>query len=73
MVNVKIYFDRGQTIVKVGHSVINRGCKVNVGKLLADFNGGGHRGAGACRFSKDLTDKNLDYILEVLARNEPND
>jgi hypothetical protein len=72
-VNVKIYFDKDRTVVKVGHSVINRGCKVNVGKLLAAFNGGGHRGAGAGRFPKDHTEKDLAYILKVLARNEPND
>lgn len=72
-VNVKIYFEKDQTVVKAGHSVINRGCKVNVGKLLAAFNGGGHRGAGACRFGKDQTEKNLDCILKTLAGNEPND
>jgi hypothetical protein len=72
-VNVKIYFDKDQTVVKVGHSVIHRGCKVNVGKLLAGFKGGGHRGAGACRFGREQTEKNLEHILDVLARNEPND
>ncbi|MGD9209920.1 MAG: exopolyphosphatase [Desulfobacteraceae bacterium] len=71
--NVKVYFDNNKTIIKLGHSVINRGCNVNVGKLLADFNGGGHRGAGACRFDKALTDEYLSKILKVLRKNIKND
>ena len=30
-------------VVKVGHSILKSGCRVNVGKLLSNFHGGGHR------------------------------
>lgn len=71
--NVKIYYDDDKTIIKIGHSVTNRGCNVNVGKLLAEFNGGGHRGAGACRFEKELTEEYLTKIVRTLRNNRKND
>jgi hypothetical protein len=71
-VNVKLYHFEGQLVVKVGHSILNRGCRVNVGKLLTDYNGGGHRGAGACRFSIDQTDRLLPRIMAALLANDPN-
>lgn len=71
--NVKLYYDDDKTIIKLGHSVINRGCNVNVGKLLAQFNGGGHRGAGACRFTKELTEEYFTKIVKILKKNEKND
>jgi nanoRNase/pAp phosphatase (c-di-AMP/oligoRNAs hydrolase) len=70
---VKVYYDNDKTIIKLGHSVINRGCNVNVGKLLAQFNGGGHRGAGACRFEKELTEEYLAKIVRTLIKNQKND
>jgi oligoribonuclease NrnB/cAMP/cGMP phosphodiesterase (DHH superfamily) len=71
--NVKVYYDENKTIIKLGHSVINRGCNVNVGKLLKKFNGGGHRGAGACRFDKVLTEEYLPKIIKILKENHRND
>jgi len=71
--NVKVYYDEDKTIIKLGHSVINRGCNVNVGKLLQNFNGGGHRGAGACRFNKALTEEYLPKIVKILKENHRND
>jgi oligoribonuclease NrnB/cAMP/cGMP phosphodiesterase (DHH superfamily) len=71
--NVKLYFDGDKTVVKIGHSIINRGCNVNAGKLMAKFNGGGHRGAGACRFDKSLTEEYLPKIIKVLKENHKND
>lgn len=71
--NVKLYFDGDKTVVKIGHSVINRGCNVNSGKLMAKFNGGGHRGAGACRFDKSLTEEYVHKIIKVLKENHKND
>ncbi|MDJ0781559.1 MAG: exopolyphosphatase [Desulfosarcinaceae bacterium] len=70
VVNVKLYHTEEQLVVKVGHSILNRNCRVNVGKLLARFNGGGHRGAGACRFPIDQTDRHLPQIMAALLANE---
>jgi hypothetical protein len=72
VVNVKLYHQEGKLVVKVGHSILKSGCRVNVGKLLSNFHGGGHRGAGACRFPIDRTDRLLPQIMEALMANEPN-
>ncbi|MEJ2639059.1 MAG: exopolyphosphatase, partial [Desulfosarcinaceae bacterium] len=70
VVNVKLYHHEGKLVVKVGHSILKDGCRVNVGKLLSHFHGGGHRGAGACRFPIDQTDTLLPQIMDALLANE---
>jgi hypothetical protein len=71
-VNVKILYNEGDTAsIKVGHSILNRGCKVNVGNMLAAFEGGGHPGAGACRFPKEKAPEYLKAILNILKENSP--
>jgi hypothetical protein len=72
IVNVKIvYADDNLASIKVGHSILNRGCEVNVGKMLSGFEGGGHPGAGACRFARDKAQDYLDRIVEILQKNVP--
>ncbi|MDY6906091.1 MAG: exopolyphosphatase [Thermodesulfobacteriota bacterium] len=76
VVNVKIRYDvhdKNRMLVSVGHSIFNRQCNVNVGELLSNFEGGGHRGAGACSFSADKADDYLPKIIDALVKNEPND
>jgi oligoribonuclease NrnB/cAMP/cGMP phosphodiesterase (DHH superfamily) len=62
--------DNERVVVNVGHSIFNRRCNVNVGLLLSNFEGGGHPGAGSCRFHVSKTDKYLPRILDALVRNE---
>jgi hypothetical protein len=51
-VSVRLYDGRpGHSSIAVGHSLFNRTCKVNVGKLLAEYGGGGHVGAGTAQFA----------------------
>jgi hypothetical protein len=69
--NIKIYHEKDLTVVKIGHSIVNRNCHVNVGRLLAEFGGGGHRGAGACRLSGETSEQHLSQILEILKQNSP--
>lgn len=71
VVNVKLFHEGPQTVVKLGHSILNRGCRINVGKLLKSYGGGGHRGAGACRFENERADTQINEIVAVLMRNEP--
>jgi hypothetical protein len=71
-VNVKIaHHGNDQTSINVGHSILNRGCRVNVGKMLSRFEGGGHRGAGACRFAREKAPTYLQRIIDILLENEP--
>ena len=74
VVSVKIGFEnpRKETVVvKVGHSILNKNCRVNVGQMLSYFQGGGHKGAGACSFPVGKADEYLPKIIDILRENEP--
>ena len=70
VVNMKIFHENSKTVVKLGHSILNRGCHVNVGNLLSEFGGGGHRGAGACRIDEHKAEPVIQSILETLIANK---
>jgi oligoribonuclease NrnB/cAMP/cGMP phosphodiesterase (DHH superfamily) len=70
VVNIKIFHEKDRTALKIGHSILNRNCMVNVGRLLAKYGGGGHRGAGACRLSNQEADRCLSEILTIMAQNK---
>lgn len=71
--SVKIGFEdpnEEMVIIKIGHSILNKGCNVNVGQMLSYFEGGGHSGAGSCRFHVDKTDIYLPKIINTLIENK---
>jgi hypothetical protein len=72
VVNIKIFHEKDKTAVKIGHSILNRNCHVNVGGLLAKHGGGGHHGAGACRLDNTEAEKKILEILRILIENRPN-
>ncbi|MCL2768418.1 MAG: exopolyphosphatase [Synergistaceae bacterium] len=53
-------------VFSVGYSVINKTAKVDVGKLMAKFNGGGHKQVGTCQVSNEDADKALDEMLSIM-------
>jgi hypothetical protein len=72
-VNIKIRYhntDRDKVIVSIGHSILNRSCKVNSGKICSGFGGGGHKGAGSCSFPAAQAEKNITTILKILLQNK---
>jgi hypothetical protein len=76
IVHVRIRFETGDNkkiVINVGHSIFNRNCRVNVGLLLSKYGGGGHPGAGSCRFCAGKADEYLPQIIGALVRNTPND
>ena len=76
VVNMRIRYEKKSkemTAVNIGHSIFNRHCNVNAGLLLADFGGGGHRGAASTRFESHKTDDYLPRIIDVLLKNENNE
>ncbi|HQT92116.1 MAG TPA: exopolyphosphatase, partial [Candidatus Kryptobacter bacterium] len=50
----------------IGHSILNRTCKTNIGHLCSDFGGGGHKGAGACLLELASADEKLKEIIQRL-------
>lgn len=73
-VSVRIRYDdpgRERIALSVGHNIFNPKCRVNVGKMLSKFGGGGHKGAGACRFSTSKADEYIPQIISTLIENRP--
>lgn len=52
--------------VAVGHSVLRRTSKVDVGRLMFKYSGGGHKEVGTCQFPDDLIEEMLPQLLEEL-------
>lgn len=63
--------DEGRSLVSlhVGHSIVNRGCSVHAGRLLARFGGGGHRAAASVRIPAARAEEVIAAVLEALAEN----
>jgi nanoRNase/pAp phosphatase (c-di-AMP/oligoRNAs hydrolase) len=51
--------------IAVGHSVINRGSKTDVGALMLKYGGGGHPQVGTCQVAYEETDQ---VVSEIVAR-----
>ena len=69
-VNIKIRrheLDQNRLIVSVGHSIFNKTCKADIGRLCAGFGGGGHFGAGSCSFPAEDYEKNMEKIVQTLS------
>ncbi|MCK7504561.1 MAG: hypothetical protein MZV70_11055 [Desulfobacterales bacterium] len=62
---------RQTVVVNIGHSIFNPNCNVHVGRLLAEFGGGGHRGAASARFPAVMADSCLPKIIGALMKNLP--
>ena len=62
-------FDKKFVSIQVGHSILNRTCKTNVGELLMEYGGGGHFGAGTCQPSPEDADRVIGEIVKTLKEN----
>ena len=62
--------DAEKLVVNVGHSIFNPDCRVNVGQLLSHYEGGGHPGAGSCRFHVSKSDQYIPAIIAKLQKND---
>jgi len=56
--------------VAVGYSVLNRTSKVDVGKLMLKYGGGGHEMVGTCQFSDENTAEELPKLINELVNYE---
>jgi nanoRNase/pAp phosphatase (c-di-AMP/oligoRNAs hydrolase) len=53
----------GRTVLAVGKSITNRTSKTNVGKLMLEYGGGGHKAVGTCRVDNDQVDQVLGELI----------
>jgi nanoRNase/pAp phosphatase (c-di-AMP/oligoRNAs hydrolase) len=51
--------------ITVGYSIINRTAKVNVGSIMSEYGGGGHKQVGTCQVSYADADR---IIAEIVSR-----
>jgi len=72
-VNIKIRCNsknKGQVIISIGHNIFNRNCRVDIGKLVKNYGGGGHHGAGSCSVDIKEYEKSLSEMIKILLKNE---
>jgi nanoRNase/pAp phosphatase (c-di-AMP/oligoRNAs hydrolase) len=59
-------FQKQNTAVMIGKSIVNKGPKADIGELCLKYGGGGHRNAGTCQLDNDKVDAELPEIIEAL-------
>ncbi|MBR6090815.1 MAG: exopolyphosphatase [Anaerolineaceae bacterium] len=59
-------FQKQNTAVMIGKSIVNKGSQVDIGALCLKYGGGGHQNAGTCQLDNDTVDQQLPEIIEAL-------
>lgn len=57
------------TVFSVGHSILNRTCKIDVGSMLLKYGGGGHRQVGTCQVPHKKADAVLGELVAICMGN----
>lgn len=57
---------RQNTVFTVGHSILDRGCKADIGSLMLKHGGGGHRKVGTCQVDNLKADETLQELIAAL-------
>ena len=65
-VHVAWGFQKQNTAVMIGKSIVNRNSQVDIGALCLKYGGGGHRNAGTCQIDNDKVDAALPDIIKAL-------
>ncbi|MCK9171248.1 MAG: exopolyphosphatase, partial [Treponema sp.] len=65
-VHVAWGFQKQNTAVMIGKSIINKTSQVNIGDVCLQYGGGGHHNAGTCQLENDKVDIQLPEILKKL-------
>ena len=59
-------FQKQNTAVMIGKSIVNKGSNANIGEICLSYGGGGHRNAGTCQIENDQVDAALPDIIAAL-------
>ena len=59
-------FQKQNTAVMIGKSIVNKGSNADVGAICLKYGGGGHRNAGTCQLDNDKADALLPDIIAAL-------
>jgi nanoRNase/pAp phosphatase (c-di-AMP/oligoRNAs hydrolase) len=56
------------TVFTVGHSIIQRTSKTDVGNLMFKYGGGGHRAVGTCQVDNDRAEQVKEELIEAITQ-----
>ncbi|MBR4537867.1 MAG: exopolyphosphatase [Clostridia bacterium] len=65
-VHVAWGFQKQNTAVMIGKSIVNKASQVDIGELCLKYGGGGHYNAGTCQLENDKVDQELPNIVAAL-------
>ncbi len=67
-ISVRIIWGKAQKnmVFTVGHSIINRTSKTDVGSLMLKYGGGGHRSVGACQVDSEDWERVRDELVAAM-------
>ena len=65
-VHVAWGFQKQNTAVMIGKSIVNKASTVDIGELCLKYGGGGHHNAGTCQLENDTVDEQLPDIIRAL-------
>ena len=65
-VHVAWGFQRQNTAVMIGKSILNKASQVDIGELCLRYGGGGHKNAGTCQLDNATVDQQLPEIIAAL-------
>ena len=59
-------FKKQNVVFTVGHSILNRTSKTDVGKLMLSFGGGGHKAVGTCQVSESEVSETMKRLIDSI-------
>lgn len=59
-------YQKQNTAVMIGKSILNKNSGINIGDICLEYNGGGHANAGTCQLDNDKVDYLLPEIIKKL-------
>jgi nanoRNase/pAp phosphatase (c-di-AMP/oligoRNAs hydrolase) len=60
--------ERQNVVFACGHSILNRSCRGDIGRLMLEHGGGGHRAVGTCQVPSADWNDHLQEIVESLVQ-----
>ena len=63
-------FKKQNIVFTVGHSITNRTCAIDVGKLMLRYGGGGHRTVGTCQIAVEDAERVRGELIAQLQQND---
>jgi nanoRNase/pAp phosphatase (c-di-AMP/oligoRNAs hydrolase) len=71
--NISIWIVDGRNkqncVFACGHSIVNRTAKTDVGGLMLQFGGGGHKAAGTCQVPYEQANESLRTLIDTMKSN----